>query len=76
LRVEADLAETFVLLTEVDHSGWLVHAPVDIPNVEVFCRVHHEELAQTVHETLSTPYRLRVIRSIVVNSTPLNAHDW
>ena len=65
-----------MLLAKVDHSGWLIHAPIDVPNVEVLGRVHHEELAQSVHEALGTPHRLRVIRSIVVDSTPFYAHYW
>ena len=40
-----------MLLAEVDDARWLVHVSRDVPDVEVFSRVHNKELAQSVHET-------------------------
>ena len=76
LGVEANLAETVVLLGEVDDTGWLVHAAIDVPNVEVLGRVHHKELAKAVHETLCASHRRTLVSSIVVDSTPLYSNNW
>ena len=65
-----------MLGAEVDDSGWLVHAPVDVPDVEVFGRVHNEELAKSVHKARCSPHGLRVLRSVVVNRAPIDLYDW
>lgn len=65
-----------MLGAEVDDSGWLVHAPVDVPDVEVLCRVHHEEFAKSVHKARRSSHPLRVFRSVIVNCAPIDLHDW
>jgi len=39
-----------VLLSEIDDTRGLIHIPRNVPDVEIFCRVHDEELAETIHE--------------------------
>ena len=60
---------------EADCSGGSIHAAVDVPDVEVLRRVHHEELAQAVHETGRAPGVLFAL-PVVVDSAPIYLHDW
>lgn len=77
LRVEFRIAEAVVLLRETDHARRFVHVSRDVPNVEIFCRVHHKELAQPVHEaSAALQGLLALVAPIVVHRTPIDLHDW
>ena len=61
---------------EVDHSSRLVHVPRDVPNIEIFSRIHHEELAKAVHKARRAPHLFLVFRAIVINRAPVYLYNW
>ena len=61
---------------EVDHSSRLVHVPRDVPNIEIFSRIHHEELAKAVHKARRAPHLFLVFRTIVINRAPVYLYNW
>ena len=76
LRIEFALTQTVVLLAETYDAGGLVHVPRNVPNVEVLRRVHHEELAQAVHEAGAAAEGLLALAAVIVHRAPINLHDW
>ena len=74
LRIEFALTQTVVLLAETDDAGRLIHIPRNVPNVEVLRRVHHEELAQSVHEAGAAAQGLLTLAasSVIVHRAPIN----
>jgi len=61
-----------MFLAKLYCASWLVRVFSKIPDLEVLGRVHHEELAQSVHETCCTPCRLALTLTIVVDCAPLD----
>ena len=63
-----------------DDTRRLVHAPSDVPNVEVFGGVHNKELAEAVHETGGASLVLvrsaTLVACVVVHCAPVYLNDW
>ena len=77
LRVELSLTQTLMLLSKTDDTRWLVHIPGDVPDIEVFGRVHHKELTKPVHKSGATAQGLLTVHTpVVIDRAPVDLHDW
>ena len=63
-----------MLLCKVNHFHRLVFAFIQIPDLEVFGGVNHEELTKAVHQ--ATPQIATFIITVIVNETPVYHNYW
>ena len=67
-----------MLLTKTDDASRFIHVSCNIPNVEVLRRVHHKELAQSVHESGASAQGFLTLAasSVIVHRAPINLDNW